>query len=496
MLQLKPTCFRLDWANAKALISGFTKGGQKIHQVMYCFTRKPDFPALITYNRAKARFEHSTIGENLNNDRNLPPLKFIADLEATYQIKNDMALWEIVCKNGLFDIWKPEAPFERFQESKSNTFYIGLLRIYEINETFTLGKDVIESKNLRNPPSIVANKKDVNILKPVVPDEEFNRLRQLLETSIAPFRKGKTDHSVPQQNRNNVVVTTLETSYKYKKYFDASSLDLETFEKYLQLIENKKQVIFQGAPGTGKSYLAQIFTNLLTDSEPFASSDQYEVIQFHPSYSYEDFIQGYRPITEGGFKLTEGIFLKISDVARKSEDGLKFVLFIDEINRGNLSKIFGEVLYLLEYRDKTIKLTYSPDTEFSIPENLYIIGTMNTADRSLAMVDYALRRRFDFINLKPDYEIMTNLLMSNGCEDAFASQLADNLKKVNQIISDNHSLGSGFEIGHSYFVKEKNFDISTLEDVWEFKLLPLLEEYFYDNQEEIDSIHKELFRNL
>lgn len=275
------------------------------------------------------------------------------------------------------------------------------------------------------------------------------------------------------------------------KHFNNSNLEKAVFEKYKELIDKKKQVIFQGAPGTGKSYLAQIFTDLLTKD----NSEQYEVVQFHPSYSYEDFIQGYRPTESGGFELKEGLFMKICEEASK-ESNKNFVLFIDEINRGNLSKIFGEMLYLLEYREKNVKLTYSPNTKFSIPKNLYIIGTMNTADRSLAMVDYALRRRFGFISLKPNYEILKKLLQSNGSKNTFIDTLITNLSTVNEKIAANPSLGSGFEIGHSYFVKEENLDLQKLEAIWEFEIMPLLEEYFYEDVEEVKNLRILLFNML
>jgi 5-methylcytosine-specific restriction protein B len=282
-------------------------------------------------------------------------------------------------------------------------------------------------------------------------------------------------------------------NYLYLKYINNSNLEKKVFEKYKELIDKKKQVIFQGAPGTGKSYLAQIFTDLLTND----NSEQYEVVQFHPSYSYEDFIQGYRPTESGGFELKEGLFMKICEEASKESNKDKnFVLFVDEINRGNLSKIFGEMLYLLEYREKNVKLTYSPNTKFSIPKNLYIIGTMNTADRSLAMVDYALRRRFGFISLKPDYKILKKLLQSNGSKNTFIDTLITNLSTVNEKIAANPSLGSGFEIGHSYFVKEKNLDLQKLEAIWEFEIMPLLEEYFYEDLEEVENLRKILFDNL
>jgi 5-methylcytosine-specific restriction protein B len=277
---------------------------------------------------------------------------------------------------------------------------------------------------------------------------------------------------------------------KHLHLLKQSNLNEIEFNNYLKLLIRKKQIIFQGAPGTGKSYLADIFAKYITDNQ----LKQLEVIQFHSSYSYEDFIQGYRPTDNGGFTLKDGVFLKICERARLKPNQ-KFVIIIDEINRGNLSKIFGELLYLLEYRDKTIKLTYSPDKEFYIPENLFIIGTMNTADRSLAMVDYALRRRFSFLTLRTDYEIINGILQSTNCV-LDIKILCNNIEKLNKQIIDNLSLGKGFEIGHSYYIKDKNLDKEKLIELWNYDICPLLEEYYFDDITEVESLKTILFENL
>ena len=156
------------------------------------------------------------------------------------------------------------------------------------------------------------------------------------------------------------------------------------------LLEEKRQVIFQGPPGTGKTYIAQAMARHLA-----GATERVTLVQFHPSYAYEDFIQGYRPTLQGGFELREGPLMRAAEQAKR-EPGAKHFLIIDEINRGNLAKVFGELYFLLEYRDSAMPLQYS-DKEFSVPHNLYIIGTMNTADRSIALVDLALRRRFTFV---------------------------------------------------------------------------------------------------
>ena len=252
-----------------------------------------------------------------------------------------------------------------------------------------------------------------------------------------------------------------------------------TFNQICSLLDNtkKKQIIFQGPPGTGKTFVAQKIALYLTQSE-----DRIETIQFHSSYSYEDFIEGYRP-KNGKFELEKGIFKLFCQRAKEDGDK-KYILIIDEINRGNLSKIFGELLYLLEYRDKEARLTYSQE-KFSIPENVYIIGTMNTADRSLAIMDYALRRRFYFVDIKCETKRLEEWLNENGCI-LKASELIGAIENMNNQIKDEmHS--EDFAIGHSYFMRE-GLGGDILKEVMDFGVKPLLKEYFFDKEEKVEEI--------
>ena len=177
-------------------------------------------------------------------------------------------------------------------------------------------------------------------------------------------------------------------------------IDSEYLRKIQRLLDDKRQVIFQGPPGTGKTFVARELAASLA-----GTAERVRLVQFHPSYAYEDFVQGLRPkLTDGapGFELRNGPLLTMADAAREDSDpAAKYFLIIDEINRGNLAKVFGELYFLLEYRDQPIQLQYSSEL-FALPKNLYIIGTMNTADRSIALVDLALRRRFHFVEFRPD----------------------------------------------------------------------------------------------
>ncbi len=212
------------------------------------------------------------------------------------------------------------------------------------------------------------------------------------------------------------------------------------------------------------------------------------MIQFHQSYSYEDFIMGYRP-TQQGFDLKKGSFYNFCKKAEVDSEN-EYFFIIDEINRGNLSKIFGEVFMLIENdkRDLGIKLLYSEE-KFFVPNNLYIIGTMNTADRSLAMLDYALRRRFAFYEIKPAFENERFKSYQNDLDNNKFNKLIDSLIKLNNEIKNDDSLGEGFFIGHSYFTNYESIylDDNLLNSIIEFEIIPLLKEYWFDEPDLVEN---------
>ena len=250
------------------------------------------------------------------------------------------------------------------------------------------------------------------------------------------------------------------------------SLPLSFLEEICALLKDKKQVIFQGPPGTGKTYVAQKLAACLA-----ASEDRVTLVQFHPSYSYEDFVQGFRPETKGeqpGFELKGGPLLRAANRAAR-EPLTDHFLVIDEINRGNLAKVFGELYFLLEYRDHEMHLQYS-DEPFSLPDNLYIIGTMNTADRSIALVDLALRRRFYFVNFNPYDEPVKDVLRRWLREKGLGRMewVADVVDRANEMLSDNPNAA----IGPSYFMKER-LDDDYARLVWKHSVLPYIEERLF-----------------
>ena len=255
------------------------------------------------------------------------------------------------------------------------------------------------------------------------------------------------------------------------------------------LLDDKRQVIFQGPPGTGKTYLAQELAKYLADSE---SGERITPVQFHPSYSYEDFVRGFRPTLierQAGFKLQDGPLLRAAEKAR-DEPGSKHFLIIDEINRGNLAKLFGELYFLLEYRDEPIHMQYQEDDEedFSLPENLYIIGTMNTADRSIALVDSALRRRFHFVEFHPDSEPVKSLLRrwleKQGLQETLG--IVDVIERANELLQDDRHAA----IGPSYFMKEA-LDRKMVERIWKHSIIPYIEECLFGDEDLIKEFNFE-----
>ncbi|WP_217671570.1 AAA family ATPase [Marinitoga sp. 1135] len=363
----------------------------------------------------------------------------------------------------------------------SKDFYNAFLK--ELEKIHSNNKNVKptilrEFQNLRddNLLEFVDNNGTYKVINKSKWEEELNKL------SETPDKKISNNNIDNNPNTNDV--------NKIKKEI---FLPDEEIDKILELIKRKKNVIFQGPPGVGKTFIAKKMGNLMGIKD-----DNIEIVQFHQSYSYEDFIIGYRPTENGSFILKKGIFYKFIEKAKKDPEN-SYLFIIDEINRGNLSKIFGELMMLIE-KDKRgeknkISLTYNENKKFYIPENVYIIGTMNTADRSLAMVDYALRRRFSFVTIKPAFsnnkfeDFLKNKRISVGNINKLRNKIENlNNKEIKE------AFGEGFEIGHSYFVSENNIDDFKYwyNDIIKYEILPLLEEYWFNDPEKLEEIRKKL----
>jgi len=250
--------------------------------------------------------------------------------------------------------------------------------------------------------------------------------------------------------------------------------------QWIRSINRKKQAIFYGPPGTGKTYMAERVADILVEG----GDGEVEILQLHSAYSYEDFVQGIRPVSneddELRYPVVQARFLDFCEIAREKNGPC--VMILDEINRADLSAVFGELMHLLEYREKSMKLAQKDveaddsDDEFSIPDNVYILGTMNTADRSIALVDFALRRRFAFLPVWPEMEVLRNYHDDTGHD---VSGLIDVIEEINETIGDRN-----FHLGITYFMDE-DLD-ENIEDIWKLEVKPYLDEYFFDSPEKAD----------
>jgi hypothetical protein len=291
------------------------------------------------------------------------------------------------------------------------------------------------------------------------------------EFSLTPLGQSA---SIPAMTRSQQLPPKSNPVYLLSECALELKLDESILREYLLALDRKKQAILYGPPGTGKTFMAhELVKHLLSDGCGFS-----EVVQFHPAYTYEDFIQGIRPQKDNGildYPIVPGRFLSFCDRAKELQSDQICVLIIDEINRANLAQVFGELMYLLEYRDKFVSL--ATGKKFSIPANVRIIGTMNTADRSIALVDHALRRRFAFLHVAPNYELLKQYHHENTQYPV--EGLIQQLKILNQNIDDHH-----YEIGPSYFLRE---DLAEhIESIWRTEIEPYLEEYFFDQPRKVE----------
>lgn len=277
---------------------------------------------------------------------------------------------------------------------------------------------------------------------------------------------------------------------------DGSFMDIQLLESMIETLRSKKNIILQGPPGTGKTWLARRLGWALCNER---QSSQIIPLQFHPSMSYEDFVRGYRPASDGTLKLVDGPLLTAAEAARR-EPGREFVVVIEEINRGNPAQIFGEMLTLIEHdkRDPAsgLNLAYPRDDEgpVHLPGNLSVIGTMNLADRSLALVDMALRRRFAFFDLDPQFnDAWREHVLALGYDEAVVDRIATRMTALNEVITADPNLGKDYGIGHSYFTPRsvaepsERFSEKWFQRVVRFEIAPLLSEYWFDKPQQVEN---------
>ena len=382
-------------------------------------------------------------------------------------------------------------------------------REYLLKEDSLYRDNILNISNLKNPPNGNIYLDIIDVCKemfknPANPHHSFPEL-SYEALKLWENKEKKTNTNKKTNINKNEELALKKTVQEHDEKYKESKYEKYTKEDFLKevfmnerqyntlvnLLKMKKNLILQGPPGVGKTFVAKRLAYSIIGEK---DTERVTMIQFHQSYSYEDFILGYRP-KENGFELKTGPFYEFCKKASNDPTNREYFFIIDEINRGNISKIFGELLMLIEKdkRGEEIKLLYT-DELFTVPENLYIIGTMNTADRSIAIIDYALRRRFSFFDLKPAFEsdkFETNVIEKNSNPKFKA--LINTIKDLNKEISRDDSLGEGFQIGHSYFCPNGgSVPNEWLENIVEYEIIPLLKEYWYDNQDKLNDWIKEL----
>lgn len=372
------------------------------------------------------------------------------DAHATWQFVNEMKPGDIVfAKKGMHQIigrGVVESDYE-FDSSRTRYKNIRTVKWTDKGEWAHPGQAVMKTLT-----DITAYTDYVTKLNALFQDDSKNDVEEPMEIALKPYDADMF----------------LEEVYMEKSKYDT----------LVALVAKKKNVILQGAPGVGKTFAAKrLAYSIMGVKDP----SRVMMVQFHQSYSYEDFIMGFRPTQEGGFELKRGAFYDFCKSAEEDDEDTPYFFIIDEINRGNLSKIFGELFMQIESdkRGIELKLLYA-DEKFSVPKNVYIIGMMNTADRSLAMMDYALRRRFAFFDLEPGFNTKGFRAYRDSLQSEKFNRLINRVEALNAAIAEDESLGEGFCIGHSFFCELKETSDRTLSSIVEFELAPLLKEYWFD----------------
>lgn len=369
--------------------------------------------------------------------------------------------------------------FQNFLDAKAGDMIIGY-ESYPVKQIVAIGKISAEQDGEEiyfEKVEGLTSPIDYTTLKGC-PELERMEYFQNPQGSLFKLTRGEYDFIVDLIREENPLQPESAIDIYTKDDFLEEVYMTETrYENLVAVLRNKKNIILQGAPGVGKTFAAKRLAYSMMGEK---DESRIEFVQFHQNYSYEDFMMGYKPV-EDGFELKYGIFYRFCQKAANQPDKDYFFI-IDEINRGNMSKIFGELLMLIErdYRGTKATLAYNGLT-FSVPRNLYIIGMMNTADRSLAMIDYALRRRFSFFEVEPGFDSDGFIQYQNGLNNETLNELVSRVKDLNKEIALDKSLGKGFCIGHSYFCGRDVCTEEWLHSIVDYDILPMLSEYWFDD---------------
>lgn len=297
----------------------------------------------------------------------------------------------------------------------------------------------------------------------------------------------KQNNEADLTNTSNIEDNNVDIQNKDWPIYTRFDFEREVFgqdvNEMLEILEYKQNIILQGSPGVGKTYTAKRLAFAM-----MGCKDESRIlgVQFHQNYTYDDFIQGLRPTIDGGFELCNGPFYNICMQAKNDPEQRPHFIIIDEINRGNMSKILGEMFSLIEKDHRGEYMTLKFGGKFCVPKNMYIIGTMNTADRGLVMLDYALRRRFAFITVEPAFKSSGFRALLANANNLKFNKIARAIIDLNKEICQDEMLGKGFQIGNSYFCIRRQVTDEDLNRIIDYEIMPLLEEYWYDAPEKVD----------
>ena len=400
---------------------------------------------------------------------------------------NDIKVGETIEYTSLSQNGNKRKVYQNYVDSKVGDNII----VYESTPTKAIVGlcSIVEKKENNN----IVLKKQEELIN-IIPYGELKEFEELKESEFFKIQQGSLYKLTKEEyiflmdviRENNPKQNNVYLQYTKQDFLNDVFISEPKYEELKNLVLNNN-VILKGAPGVGKTFMAKRLAYSIIGQK---NSERVTSIQFHQSYSYEDFIEGYKPTDDGGFVLKQGIFYHVCNKA-KSDSNNDYFLIIDEINRGNLSKIFGELLMLIEEDkrdDESLKLAYS-ERDFTVPSNLHIIGMMNTADRSLALMDFALRRRFVFYDIKPAFDNPNFINYQKSLNNEYFDTIIEKIGKLNNDIKED--LDEGFEIGHSYFSNLENPTKNELNAIIKYQIMPTLEEYWFDNKEKYNYWKKE-----